>query len=97
MSMDEVPMRTSVSSDEWENVDEDLITDEDLKLALEEVEFDQMIRKELESSKNDIHETQQQNPELEQQLKKLTERILILAKDKTLSNLKLKRIESARN
>ena len=81
----------------------DFLSDEEMRLILEDVEFHEMVEAEFgttmpidagtPSDSKDMIEKNQ----FDQKLKKFTERILILAKEKALMKMKLKRVESAKS
>ena len=76
------------------NVEEfsDAITDEDLRMALDEAEFDSLVAEEFGDKVVKIPKEGVNNENFEGKLKSFVERILILAKDKALLKQKVKRM-----
>ena len=62
-----------LSTESLQLEEDELITDEDLRIALDEVEFDQMFLVELGEPEQEDVESAKRKHDLEHQLKKLTE------------------------
>ena len=91
--------RNAAEDEPVEFEESDMITERDLKEALDEAEFDQMVAREFDEerivgTKLD-EEDMKIKGEFEQRLKSFVERILVLAKDKALLKLKIKRVQEA--
>ena len=76
--------------------EEEGISDEDLRQAIDDVEFDMLVREEFRDDEDNKPEVKKSQEEFDKKLKDFVERILILAKDKALLKNKLKRVEASK-